>query len=87
MSVLHAADTVTVWLDDSGCPTRLVWQGDRYQVTDTPTLREDLVLGIMHPPRVNGWRFQGTRDDGQSRVFDVRHDEARQEWELLTVYD
>lgn len=87
MRLMNAPDTVTVWLDDFGRPTRLVWRGDRYRVTDTPTLREDLVLGIMHPPRIDGWRFQGTRDDGQSRVFDVRHDEARQEWELLAVYD
>lgn len=85
--ITHTADIVTVWLDDAGTPTRLVWRGDRYQVTDRPTPREDLVMGLMHPPRVDGWRFQGTRDDGQSLVFDVRLDRDRQEWELLAVYD
>lgn len=85
--ITHTTDTVTVWLDDADMPTRLVWHGDRYQVTDRPTPREDLVMGLMHPPRVDGWRFQGTRDDGQSLVFDVRLDRGRQEWELLAVYD
>jgi hypothetical protein len=36
---------------------------------------------------LNGWRFQGTRADGVSRVFDVRRNNARQEWELVAVYD
>lgn len=78
---------VAVWLDDRGRPTRLIWDGERYRVTDTPTPREELVLGLTHPPRLEGWRFQGTRADGASKVFDVRHDDAQQEWELVAVYD
>lgn len=85
--ITHTADTVTVWLDAADRPKRLIWRGDRYQVTDIPTPREDLVMGLMHPPSVDGWRFQGTGDDGRSLVFDVRLNLSRQEWELLAVYD
>ncbi|HEY0245081.1 MAG TPA: TonB-dependent receptor, partial [Mucilaginibacter sp.] len=30
-----------------------------------------------------GWRFQGTDEDGRSRMFDVLYDDSRQEWQLL----
>jgi hypothetical protein len=35
VTLLHAP--VAVWLDGSGVPRRLVWEGRRYKVTDTPT--------------------------------------------------
>ncbi|WP_308465229.1 hypothetical protein [Rathayibacter soli] len=85
MSVLHATDTVTIWPHD-GAPTRLVWRGRTYQVTDTPTQLSDLLFGITHPPQIDGWRFQGTDDAGESKVFDVRH-VGGAEWVVVNVYD
>ncbi|MEO6826128.1 MAG: hypothetical protein ABI255_07435 [Microbacteriaceae bacterium] len=69
--ITRSPDTVVIWLSD-GIPARLVWAGARYTVTDTPTPLEDFVMGITHPPAIDGWRFQGTGDDGESHMFDVR---------------
>lgn len=44
-----------------------------------------MFLDITHPPAVFGWPFQGTDDDGYSRVFDVRHVDGG--WELIGIYD
>ncbi len=87
MSVIYAADTVTVWLNEEAVPDRIVWRGMRYRVTDTPTSLQDLVLSLTHPPHVDGWRFQGTNDAGETHMFDIRPDPLRQEWDLLRVYD
>ncbi|MFC4245353.1 hypothetical protein ACFOYW_18445 [Gryllotalpicola reticulitermitis] len=87
MSIVRATDNVTVWLDDSGVPARLLWEGTRWRVTDAPTPLDDILLaGIAHPPHVNGWPFQGTNDEGESRVFDVKV-ATRQECVLMGVYD
>ena len=88
MSILSTPDTVAVWLEN-GIPNRLVWDGIRYLVTDTPTpirgsILHDLFTHPLEP--IIGWRFQGTSDTGESRVFDV-HGGARQEWRLVAVYD
>ncbi|TAM67026.1 MAG: hypothetical protein EPN48_15325 [Microbacteriaceae bacterium] len=85
MSVLHATDTVTIWTH-GGQPTRMVWRGGRYRVTDTPTPFSDLLFGITHPPDIDGWRFQGTDKAGDSKVFDVRH-VGGAEWVVVRVYD
>ncbi|QDZ16104.1 hypothetical protein [Humibacter ginsenosidimutans] len=93
MSITHTTDIVTVWLGSNGAPQRMFWAGHRYRVTDTPTRlgpEPDLLLSpaITHPPRPStGWRFQGTSDDGDSRVFDVRRRDAGDGWELLRVID
>jgi hypothetical protein len=78
--------TVTVWTTPAGVPSRVVWEGRRYRVSDSPTRLEPDYELITHPPLLNGWRFQGTSDDGESRVFDVLFSESRQEWRLLRVY-
>jgi hypothetical protein len=88
MSILNTPDTVTVWLEN-GIPDRLVWDGIRYFVTDTPTpirgsILHDLLTHPLEP--LIGWRFQGTSETGESHVFDV-HGGARQEWRLVAVYD
>jgi hypothetical protein len=88
MSILNSPDTVTVWLD-GGVPTRLVWEGIRYVVSDTPTpirgsILHDLLTHPLEP--VIGWRFQGTSEAGETHVFDV-HGGNRQEWRLVAVYD
>ncbi len=92
MSITRTADIVTLWIDEHGVPRRMFWAGRRYQVTDTPTrlgAAPELLLGpeFTHPPSpLNGWRFQGTSDDGDSRVFDVRAAETGG-WELIRVID
>jgi len=93
MSIVHTAEAVAIWLDASGIPARMVWHGTRYRVTDTPTRlgpEPELLLSpaLTHPPYpLNGWRFQGTTDAGDSRIFDVRRAGARNAWELIRVID
>lgn len=79
--------TVTVWIGALGIPERFVWDGKRYRVTDTPTPLDIDYSAITHPPQMPpGWRFQGTSDAGECRMFDVLYDEQRQEWQLLHTY-
>ncbi|MBC7725498.1 MAG: hypothetical protein H7146_12270 [Burkholderiaceae bacterium] len=79
---------VAVWTAETGRPQRLFWGGRRYRVTDTPTLVDADFGFITHPPDLPPvWRFQGTTDDGQSLVFDVRFDHARGEWVLLRTWE
>ncbi|HEY5221820.1 MAG TPA: hypothetical protein VIJ18_02045 [Microbacteriaceae bacterium] len=93
MSITHTAEAVAIWLDSQGAPTRMVWAGIRYRVTDTPTRLgpdPDLLLSpaLTHLPVLAiGWRFQGTADDGGSHIFDVRAADARGTWELIRVID
>ncbi|MDM4761934.1 hypothetical protein QT381_02805 [Galbitalea sp. SE-J8] len=80
--------TVTVWTAGDGTPERLVWNRRRYRVSDTPTLLELDWAAITHPPSGPPiWRFQGTDEQGSTRVFDVRHIDATDEWWLLRAYD
>lgn len=88
MSILTTPDLVGVWLEN-GVPARLVWEGIRYLVTDTPTpIRGSFLNELMtHPLEpVIGWRFQGTSEAGETHVFDV-HALVRGGWELVAVYD
>ncbi|MBK4346643.1 hypothetical protein [Lacisediminihabitans changchengi] len=80
--------TVTVWTGVRGIPERFVWDGRRYRVSDTPTALDVDYAAITHPPDQMplGWRFQGTSDAGETRMFDVLFDESRQEWQLLHTY-
>ena len=87
MSVVYAPDIISVSLGKNSAPTCIVWRNVRYRVTDTPTPLQDLLLGLPHPPRIEGWRFQGTDSDGNSRIFDIRPNRLHQEWDLLRVYD
>lgn len=75
---------VRVEMDD-GTPTAIEWGGERFLVTDTPTELADLLYALTHPPTVVGWRFQGTAEGGQSRIFDVVL--GRSGWELARVFD
>jgi hypothetical protein len=86
--IAHLAAPVAVWIAE-GLPDRLVWDGRRYRVSDTPTaIREDvMVSGMTHPiARRIGFRMQVTGEDGQSAVVDV-HEAASGEWTLVAVYD
>lgn len=87
--ITRATDSITIWLDH-GVPSRLVWRGSRYTVTDKPTpLRGELDFlpdAIAHPLEpIIGWRFQGTDDTGRAHVFDVRKN--GEAWKLVRVYD
>jgi len=84
----NLTETVSVWTEEHR-PVRLVWRGQRFTVTDTPTPLGDTFAapGMTHPLKVQwGWRFQGTNNRGDSFVFDVRH-ATDQTWELVAVYD
>jgi len=62
MTTVHTSEFVSVWTEQ-GRSVRLVWRGDRFLVTDTPTpLREPLDHhALTHSPqRIVGWQFQGT---------------------------
>ncbi|MCI0156810.1 hypothetical protein KNO15_08885 [Leifsonia shinshuensis] len=88
MSTVQTPEVVSVWTEN-GRPIRLVWRGNRYLVTDTPTpLHESFDHDAStHPAqRIVGWRFQGrSLDDGATRVFDA-HQTACTRWVLTGVY-
>lgn len=78
---------VTVRTGPKGVPERFMWEGARYRITDTPTLLDPDYALITHPESLPaGWRFQGTSENGDTRIFDVLFSEARQEWVLLHTY-
>ena len=77
MSITHTTDTVAVWVDPTGAPTRMFWAGRRYRVTDTPTRLgpgTDLLYAsaMTHPPSpLTGWRFQGSSEDGDTLITGI----------------
>jgi hypothetical protein len=78
---------VAVWTGESGCPERLVWNGRRYRVSDTPTRLEADTSFVTHlPPVEPAWRFQGITESGECLVFDVGFDTSLQRWCLLSTY-
>jgi len=79
--------TVAVWTNENGVPERIVWHARRYRVSDQPTRLEPDFSLITHPIPIDGWRFQGTADDGTSRVFDVLFSAARGQWQVIRVYE
>jgi hypothetical protein len=80
--------TVAVWTGAKGIPEQFIWDGKRYRVTDAPTPLEIDYASITHPPTMPlGWRFQGTSDDGDRRMFEVLYSETQQEWHLLHTYE
>lgn len=58
-------------VDDT--PTRMVFAGRRWTVSDTPTRLRDSIWSAPREPHrgLYGWRFQGTDQDGHALVFDV----------------
>lgn len=68
-------------------PTRMVFAGRRWRVTDTPTrLRHSIWSApVEQHAGLYGWRFQGTDEDGQSLVFDVFR--AEDGWHVHRSYD
>jgi len=88
VKTVRAPDAVDVRLND-GRPASLRWRGVEYSVSDTPTplrLSADHEA-LTHPLRpLFGWRFQGTSESHDSRVFDVYEAGAGQ-WKLFAVYE
>lgn len=62
--------SATVWMVNE-TPVRMVFAGRRWTVTDTPTRLA--WTGPREHGEAEGWRFQGTDDDGRAVVFDVFH--------------
>ncbi len=80
-------EPITLELDGRRLPARLLWNSRNYRVTDQPTVLDSDYWAMTHPlPGFAGWRFQGTDEDGESRVFDVCR-AAEDRWQLLRVYD
>ena len=68
---------------------RIVFE-DSYQIVviEPPTPLDIDYAAITHPAVMPlGWRFQGTSEAGDTRMFDVLYDEPRQEWQLLHTYE
>ncbi|MCU1477846.1 MAG: hypothetical protein JWQ64_2539 [Subtercola sp.] len=84
MNAIDATGIATLWPHE-GTPERLVWFGRRWRISDTPTELTEFLYAITHPPALDGWRFQATNEDGESRVFDVARDGDR--WAVLRVYE
>ena len=88
MKTMRAPDAVGLDLTD-GVPVRLNWRGTVYTVSDTPT---PLQLSADHEALTHplaplfGWRFQGTSDTHDSRVFDV-YEAGASHWKLFAVYE
>jgi hypothetical protein len=85
-------EPVAVWTTPAGKPERIVWRTRRFRVSDTPTRLSGVPElfwdpALTHPPACPAaWRFQGTTDDGETCVFDIRHDDRRGEWQVLRTY-
>lgn len=62
----------TIWMVDD-VPTRMVFAGHRWRVSDTPTRLRDSIWSARIEARrgLYGWRFQATDEGGRSLVFDV----------------
>jgi hypothetical protein len=74
---------VQVWDDGSGKPRRVLWQGVRYSVSDSPTRLMIDDFAVTHPlTPPPGWRFQATAPDGDTRIFDIRWSPLDEQWML-----
>lgn len=84
-------ESVTVWLDGTDLPLRLVHRGVRYRIIDQPTplpQYPEWPSGISHPPAdvllSPGWRVTGRAADGTLIVFDLR--QGSNGWTVETIY-
>ncbi|WAB80472.1 hypothetical protein OVN18_07765 [Microcella daejeonensis] len=93
-----APQPAVLWTDAGGLPLRLVVGGERWRVSDRPTVITEPVswwsrldpdaTAIGSAPRTAcGWRFQATTEDGRSCVFDVRDGGDSARWLVVKVYE
>ncbi|WP_235567459.1 hypothetical protein [Microbacterium sp. Root280D1] len=68
-------------------PSRTVFAGRRWKVSDMPTRLWDSIWSAAPESErgLYGWRFQGTDDEGHSLVFDVFRGEDG--WHVHHSYD
>jgi hypothetical protein len=83
-----ADEPVAVWWN-GGIPDRLVWQGQRWRVSDEPTplttSPDFLPSAMTHAPeRTVGWRFQATDDAGDAVVLDIVRSEDQ--WAVVRCW-
>lgn len=85
MSITTTARETTIWLVND-IPTRMIFNGRRWRVTDTPTrLRESVWSAPLdHSHGLYGWRFQATDPAGECVVFDVYRTEG--DWHVHRSY-
>lgn len=76
----------TIWMVND-VPARMVYAGQRWRITDTPTRLRDSIWSapLEQHHGLYGWRFQGTNDTGDSNVFDVYR--AKDGWHVHRSYD
>lgn len=87
MNATTVEQHATLWLVND-LPARMVYAGERWRITDTPTrLRNSNWTVPLNEPHTGlyGWRFQGTNDDGLSLIFDVY--KAEDGWHVHRTYD
>ncbi|MFW8744710.1 hypothetical protein [Mesorhizobium japonicum] len=85
---------IQVWTIN-GVPARLVWDGRRYRVNDTPTRLspEEIFERTWHPAMTHplpgwiGWRFQAVGPDHLALMFEVREGRESAPWQLLRAFD
>ncbi|WP_368497348.1 hypothetical protein [Herbiconiux sp. A18JL235] len=85
MSTIDLTEVATIWFADA-VPVRMLWQRERWRVTDRPTEPEGLYWGT-HAPDFAAWRFQATNEAGVSRVFDVVRRHGGPFWSVTHIYD
>jgi hypothetical protein len=84
MAALETEHDVTIWMVDD-MPTRMVYAGRRWRITDVPTRLRDSIWGAGGDRRpLYGWRFQATDTAGESFVFDVYREESG--WHVHRAY-
>lgn len=67
-------------------PCRMVWGDREYRVMDEPTLLDMEYSRMTHPLPDPAWRFTAGSGDGDTRVFDVRFDQASAQWQIVRSY-
>jgi hypothetical protein len=81
--------SIKVSFNSRGVPARIVWDGRWHRVSDQPTALLAVLAGqVTHLPASSliGWRFQGTDEEGQTRVFDILLDSEQSQWILVGTY-
>ena len=76
---------VMLWMVNA-IPARMVFAGCRWRVTDTPTRISHSIwsVSVENPYPLQGWRFQGTDDAGDSFVFDAY--QGAEGWHVYHTY-
>jgi hypothetical protein len=66
-------------------PSSMQWDGRDFRVLDEPTLLDMEYGSMTHPLPNPAWRFTAACAD-DVRVFDVRFDQAAEQWRMVRSY-